>query len=96
MCPFQGRSFDILIIPNKSIEEGYKIWVMALRGYFLSWIFHRKEKINDSKKRGPLGPYKVKQPKALGNNSLAVMAELADRPPISGHIFYFEFPSYLI
>lgn len=91
MCPFQGRSFDTLIIPNKPIEEGYKIWVMAQRGYFLSWVFHRKGKIKDSKKRGPLGPYKVKQLKALGNNnSSAVVAELADRLTTTGHIFYLD------
>jgi hypothetical protein len=29
MYLFQGRSFDTLIIPNKPIEEGYKIWVIA-------------------------------------------------------------------
>lgn len=91
MCPFQGRSFDTLIIPNKPIEKGYKIWVMAQRGYFLSWVFHRKGKIKDSKKRGPLGPYKVKQPKALGNNnSSAVVAELAERLTTRGHIFYLD------
>jgi hypothetical protein len=89
MYPFQGRSFNILIIPNKPIEEGYKIWVMIQRGYFLSWVFHRKGKIKDSKKRDPLGPYKVKQSKALGNNnSSAIVAELANRLPILGHIFY--------
>lgn len=25
MCPFQGRSFDTLVIPGKPIEEGYKV-----------------------------------------------------------------------
>jgi hypothetical protein len=36
ICLFQGRSFDILIIPNKPIEKGYKIWVIAQRGYYLN------------------------------------------------------------
>ena len=91
MCPFEGRSFDTLVIPGKPIDEGYKVWVMAQKGYFLSWIFHRKGTIKDKGKRGPLGPYKVSQPKALGtNNSLAVVAELAERLPTKGHIFYFD------
>ena len=36
MSRFQGRSFDTLVIPSKPIPEGYKIWVHADQGYFLS------------------------------------------------------------
>jgi hypothetical protein len=52
---FQGRSFDILIIPGKLIEEGYKVWVQVQRGYFLGLVFYRKNTLRDTKKRGPLG-----------------------------------------
>lgn len=93
MCPFEGRSFDTLIIPGKPIDEGYKVWVEAQRGYFFAWVFHRKGSIKDNKKRGPLGPWNIKQPKELGdNNSSAVVAHLVTQLPEEGkgHVLYLD------
>jgi len=51
--------------------------VLAQQGYFLAWCFHRKGTIKDKGLRGPKGPWKVKQPKELGdNNSSAVVVYL--------------------
>ncbi|CZR52909.1 uncharacterized protein PAC_02786 [Phialocephala subalpina] len=91
MSPFEGRSYDTLVIKGKPIEEGYKIWILAQKGYFLTWCFHRKGKIKDNGSRGRLGPWKVPQPKALGeNNSSAVVAYLMEQVPHAGYILYLD------
>ena len=86
MCRFQGRSYDTLVIPCKPIREGYKIWVLAQKGYFLSWCFHRKGTLKEkSKTGGKKGPWRVNQPRALGdNNSSAVVAHLMASLPGAG------------
>ena len=92
MARFEGRSYDTLIIPSKPIDEGYKIWVLAQSGYFLAWCFHRKGKTK-AKRRGDhlLGPWKVPQPKALGDNSSsAVVAYLMEYLPHNGYIIYLD------
>lgn len=78
MSRFEGRSYDIVTILGKPIPEGYKIWVLAQQGYFLNWVFHRKGIIkNPISKGGPRGPWKVTQPRELGdNNSSTVVAHL--------------------
>ncbi|PVH67313.1 hypothetical protein DL98DRAFT_443959 [Cadophora sp. DSE1049] len=58
MSRFQGGSLDILKIPGKPIEEGYKVWVLAQMGYFWDWVFHRKGTKNDAS-RGKLGPWRI-------------------------------------
>ncbi|CZR51599.1 uncharacterized protein PAC_01476 [Phialocephala subalpina] len=91
MPPYEGRSNDTLVISGKSINEGYKIWVLAQLGYFFTWNFHKKGKIKDKRSRGPLGPYKVPQPKELGdNNSSAIVAHLVQQIPQAGYILYLD------
>jgi hypothetical protein len=91
MSRFQGRSYDTLTIPGKPIAEGYKIWVLAQKGYFLTWCFHRKGKIKDRGSRGPKGPWKVQQPKELGdNNSSAVVAHLMAQLPPKGYLVFLD------
>jgi hypothetical protein len=91
MSRFQGRSYDTLVLPGKPIEEGYKIWVLSQKGYFLAWCFHRKGSINTKSTRGKLGPYQVTQPKELGdNNSSAVAAHLMAQLPTSGNVVYLD------
>jgi hypothetical protein len=88
---FEGRSFDILVIPSKPIPEGYKIWVLAEIGYFLAWCWHRKRTKTSNKSRGKLGPYQVPQPKELGaNTSSAVVAHLIQQVPKTGYILYLD------
>lgn len=89
MSRFEGRSYDIVTIPGKPIPEGYKIWVLAQQGYFLDWVFHRKGIIkNPIAKGGPRGPWKVTQPRELGdNNSSAVVAHLMASLPNQGKGF---------
>ena len=40
MVPFDGRASEISIIKNKPISTGFKLWTIAQRGHFLSWLFH--------------------------------------------------------
>jgi hypothetical protein len=40
MVAFLGRAKETLQILNKPISEGFKLWVVAQRGYFLQWVFH--------------------------------------------------------
>ena len=94
MSRFQGRSFDTLVIPGKPIPEGYKILVLAEKGYFLSWCFHLEGTFKDKTKNGVRkGPWKVVQPKALGvNNSSIVVAHLIATLPNggAGYIVYLD------
>jgi hypothetical protein len=53
MLRFLGRAIETLKIPSKPISEGFKLWVVAQKGYFLQWLFHMPGK-------GPVGCPKVK------------------------------------
>ncbi|KJZ70308.1 hypothetical protein HIM_10315 [Hirsutella minnesotensis 3608] len=44
MIRYTGRSREITKVPNKPIPVGYKVWVVAQRGYYLSWIWHLPKK----------------------------------------------------
>ncbi|KJZ68721.1 hypothetical protein HIM_11887 [Hirsutella minnesotensis 3608] len=44
MIRYTGRSKETTKVPNKPIPVGYKVWVVAQRGYFLSWIWHLPKK----------------------------------------------------
>ncbi|PVH69020.1 hypothetical protein DL98DRAFT_439894, partial [Cadophora sp. DSE1049] len=59
MSRYQGRSKDILKIPGKPIDRGYKIWVLADQGFFYDWVFHRKGTKKNDPDRGKLGLWKV-------------------------------------
>ncbi|KJZ70015.1 hypothetical protein HIM_10596 [Hirsutella minnesotensis 3608] len=58
MIRYTGRSKETTKVPNKPIPVGYKVWVVAQRGYFLSWIWHLPKKA-----MGPVaGPIRRKRP----------------------------------
>ena len=40
MIGFTGRSLQKVTIPTKPTPTGFKIWVIAQRGYFLYWLWH--------------------------------------------------------
>lgn len=63
MARFTGRSSDILIIKNKPISTGFKIWAIAQEGYILHWIWHQKVK-------GPVG---IKPPNRRLNKTDSVV-----------------------
>ena len=37
-----GRAPEIVNIPTKPIPKGFKIWVLANKGYILNWLWHVK------------------------------------------------------
>ena len=47
---FMGRAKEIVNIPSKPIPEGFKIWVLANKGYVLDWLYHAK---GSNKNDGP-------------------------------------------
>ena len=49
---FQGRAKEATTIPGKPIPTGFKIWVIARKGYFLQWIWYLKGAENR-----PIGVY---------------------------------------
>jgi Transposase IS4 len=40
MILFQGRSRHTVKLRDKSIEEGFKVWICAFGGYVISWLWH--------------------------------------------------------
>jgi len=44
-----GRAPEIVNIPLKPTPEGFKIWVLANKGYILDWLWHAK-----GDKKGPV------------------------------------------
>ena len=44
-----GRTPEIINIPSKPTLEGFKIWVLANKGYILNFIWHAK-----GNKKGPV------------------------------------------
>ena len=64
MSRFTGRAKEIITIPPKPIPTGFKAWILADNGYFLSWSWHAKG-------NGPQGIGRV--PKALGRNKTAAV-----------------------
>jgi hypothetical protein len=53
MFPFQGRAKETTCIPNKPNPNGFKVWVLAQLGYFISWAFHMP---GPKRKRVTVGP----------------------------------------
>ena len=49
---FTGRSSETVTIPSKPTPEGYKIWVLAEKGYIFNWRFHV---VGNKKHQGPQG-----------------------------------------
>jgi hypothetical protein len=44
MLPFFGRSEDTVKMKNKSIKEGFKVWVLADYGYIYIWLWFNGHK----------------------------------------------------
>ncbi|RFU23597.1 hypothetical protein B7463_g12741, partial [Scytalidium lignicola] len=65
---FQSRSHDTLKIPSKPILVGYKMWVIAEKGYFLSWLWHSK-----GAGKGPHFDHGYRPPKEMGLNPTAAV-----------------------
>ena len=41
---FKRRANETLIIPNKPIKTGFKLWIITNLGYILHWFYHTKIK----------------------------------------------------
>jgi Transposase IS4 len=37
---FQGRSAHKVVLKNKLIQEGFKLWILCDSGYALLWLFY--------------------------------------------------------
>ena len=59
--PFQGRARETTCIPTKPTPDGFKVWVLAQKGYFSAWIFHMPggPKPKGGLKIGPQGVVKM-------------------------------------
>ena len=65
MIRYTGRDNAASVIKSKPTPRGFKVWVVATRGYFLRWLFH----INN---RGPIGipyPHNVRPRPRLPQNA---------------------------
>ena len=77
MSKFTECAKEIITIPSKPIPTGFKAWILADNGYFLSWVWYAK---ND----GPQGIGSIS--KALGRNKIAavvvyLLKTLPEGPP---------------
>ncbi|PQE33719.1 transposase IS4 domain-containing protein [Rutstroemia sp. NJR-2017a WRK4] len=90
MIGFTGRAKEKLTIPNKPTPVGVKAWVIADRGFFCSWIWHKPGIGN-----GPVGIY---TPTALGggkngkggNKTAAVVPHLLQSLPKAQYHVYVD------
>ena len=77
---FTGRANDIVNIPTKPTPIGFKIWVLADRGYVRNLLWHVK---GDKKDQGPQGLRKIWEEKGFSKTQ-AVVLELMTRMPNGG------------
>ena len=42
MIAYRGHSFHKVKLPNKSIKEGYKVWILDDVGYVYDWLWHSR------------------------------------------------------
>jgi hypothetical protein len=47
---FQGRASEIVTVPSKPTPTGFKIWVLAVNGYILDFLWHAR---GSNKRDGP-------------------------------------------
>lgn len=65
---YQGRSKETVVIPTKPTPEGFKVWAVAQKGYFLRWIWH-----TPNAALGPVAKQRSrKRKRAADNNSIAL------------------------
>ncbi|KFA55188.1 hypothetical protein S40293_09894 [Stachybotrys chartarum IBT 40293] len=78
---FEGRAYEKTTVPNKPTPTGFKIWVVAQRGYFLQWLFHTPRAA-----LGPAGLPRLKKRKIVDskitlNPTQTVVVSLVSRLP---------------
>jgi hypothetical protein len=56
MIKFEGRSKQKVTIPSKPTPTGIKVWIIAIQGYILYWIWH-----TPGSKYGPVGVERPQQ-----------------------------------
>lgn len=56
ICPFQGRAREKVNIPSKPTPEGFKRWTLAEKGYFITWVWHKKNSGPLCRRYPPLNP----------------------------------------
>ena len=74
-----GRVPEIVNIPSKPTPEGFKIWVLANRGYVLDWLWHAK-----GDKKGPVDLDKA----FLDEGFIKTQAVVSVRPPYAARRRY--------
>jgi hypothetical protein len=77
---FTGRASDTVNIPTKPTPIGFKIWVLADRGYVLDLLWHVR---GDGKDQGPQG-LRATWKKLGFSRTQAVVLELMTRMPNKG------------
>jgi hypothetical protein len=88
ICRFIGRAFEVIIVLNKPIPTGIKIWNIEQQGFFSRWIWHKL-----GSKFGLVG---IKTPEALegilsgkeGNKTQAVVLHLLKQLPPARYYVY--------
>ena len=87
---YMGRSKEIVNIPSKPTPEGFKIWVLANKGYILDWLYHAR---GTRKHEGPQDMYSY-WTKDLGfTQTQAVMLDLVAQEGIAkdhSHIIWLD------
>ena len=89
MVGFTGRSQQTTTVPNKPTPTGFKIWVIAQRGYCLGWLWH-----TPGCRYGPVGLINAGRKRKRGsgerglNNTQAAVAHLLTTLPRGNyHVF---------
>jgi hypothetical protein len=77
---FTGRTSDTVNIPTKPTPIGFKIWVLADKGYVFDLLWHVK---GDGKDQGPQGLRTTWEKKGFSKTQ-AVVLELVTRMPNQG------------
>ena len=87
IADFQGRSRETVTVPTKPTPTGFKLWVVAQRGYFLQWLEHRPDQPFDSA-AGKVTRKRKRQDQYGLNPTQAVVVALVSRlPAASYHVF---------
>lgn len=90
IAPFTGRAQLKVVIPNKPNPEGFKAWVIAEKGYFLQWIWHRpKQPLGPAADHGQAARKRVKRgdPDYLNPTQAVVVALVERLPQATYHVF---------